>query len=118
MTKKAHKEKKEIVITFRLSESEYAPYKKLINDSGFKKSRVMREIFIAKAGNTSLPKTQTKDNKRLVFLANKTSNNINQLARKLNAAYKDGTVNANTYTLLLNNLINVERSFFNAIKKC
>jgi hypothetical protein len=118
MTKKHTKENKEIVVTFRLSQSEFSPYEKLIKDSGLKKSRVMREVFIAKSGKTSLPKTQTKDSKRLLFLANKTSNNINQLARKLNMDYNNGIVNEKTYTLLLNNLINIERSLFSAIEKC
>lgn len=112
------KENKEIVVTFRLSQSEFAPYKKLIKESGLKKSRVMREVFIAKSDKAVLPKQKSVDSKRLVFLANKTSNNINQLARKLNVDYLQGIVNEKTYTTLLNNLINIERSFYNAIEKC
>ena len=112
------KENKNVKITFRLSQSEFEPYEKLINESGLKTSKVMREVFIAKAGKVELPKTQSKDSKRLLFLANKASNNINQLARKLNMDHNKGIVNERTYSLLLNNLINIERSLFSAIEKC
>ncbi len=115
---KAPKEKKEIVVTFRLSESEFKPYEKLIAKSGLKRSSVMREVFIAKSSKVVLPKKQSDDSKRLLFLANKASNNINQLARNLNKAHKKGVVNDKKYTTLLNNLINIERSFFYAIGKC
>ncbi len=111
-------EKKNVKITFRLSESEFKPYEKVIAKSGLKTSQVMREVFIEKSDKVVLPKQQSSDSKRLVFLANKASNNINQIAKKLNIDHLEGTVNEKTYTALLNNLINIERSFFNAIKKC
>lgn len=112
------KENKKIIVTFRLSQSEFLPYEKLINDSGLTKSRVMREVFIAKSDKAVLPKQPSADSKRLVFLANKTSNNINQLARNLNSDHLEGIVNEKTYKTLLNNLINIERSFYHAIEKC
>ena len=121
MTKKSAektKETLEVIVTFRLSKSEFSPYEKLIESSGLAKSKVMREVFIAKSDKAVLPKTQSKDSKRLLFLANKTSNNINQLARKLNMDYNKGIVTEKTYTLLLNNLINIERSLFSAVEKC
>jgi len=118
MATKSDKENKEVVVTFRLSESEFAPFKKQIEESGLSKSRVMREVVIAKADKVVMPKTQSEDSKRLVFLANKASNNINQLAKKLHLDSQKGVVNSATYSTLLNNLINLERLFFASVKKC
>lgn len=117
-TVKTLKENKDEVVTFRLSENQFKPFKVLIEKSGFKKGKVIREILLSKSKTASLPKSQSKENKRLVFLANKTSNNINQLARKLNIDYKDGIVTEATYKTLLNNLINIEKSFSKAIERC
>ena len=78
----------------------------------------MREVFIAKNGEIKLPKRQSEEAKRVLFLANKASNNINQIAKKLNSEHKAGKVSDKTYTSILNNLINIERSFSFAIEKC
>lgn len=118
MTKKNTDEKLDIVVTFRLSETEFKPYKKLIDESGLSKSKVMREVFIAKSDKAVLPKTQSVDSKRLVFLANKASNNLNQIAHKFNLAHNKGKVTERTYTSLLNSIINIENVFIEASKKC
>ena len=112
------KETLEENISFRLSTREFAPYKKLMKDTGIKKSKLFREAFIAKSDMIVLPKMQTKSNKRLLFLASKTSNNVNQIARKLNSAYRGGVVNEKIYLETLNNLISLERAFVKAIEKC
>lgn len=106
------------IVTFRLSESEFEPYKKILDETDIKKSRLFREVFIAKSGAIELPKEQSKSTKRLLFLASKASNNINQIARKLNNAYRTGIINEKVYLETLNNLISLERSFAGAIDKC
>lgn len=107
------------VITFRLSEAEYKPYKALLKKSNMKRSKFFREVFISKSENITLKKQQkAADNKRMLFLASKTSNNINQIAKKLNKAYRGGVVNETTYQEVLNNLISVERSFSKSLSKC
>ena len=112
------KEKLEHVVTFRLSDSEFAPYKKIIDEGNLNKSKLFREVFIAKSGMIELPKDQGLDNKRLLFLASKASNNINQIARKLNNAYRGGLISEKIYVETLNNLVSLERSFGQAILKC
>jgi hypothetical protein len=118
MKEKKQKSNKNIVCTFRLSEEEYKPYEKIVARSGLKRSEVLREVVVSKSAKTVLPKKQSVDSKRLVFLANKASNNINQIARKLNIDEKKGIVNEVTYKKILNNLINIERSLMSAIDKC
>ena len=78
----------------------------------------MREVFIAKADKAQVPVKVSKDNKRLLFLANKASNNINQLAHRINLDNKKGKINESTYKSLLNSLINIERLFVAAADKC
>jgi hypothetical protein len=106
------------VITFRLSEAEYKPYRALLKKSKMKRSKFFREVFISKSENITLKQQEVADNSRLLFLASKTSNNINQIAKKLNKAYRGGIVSETTYKEVLNNLISVERSFAKSLSKC
>jgi predicted xylose isomerase-like sugar epimerase len=112
------KEKLTETVSFKLSESQFAPYKAILEATEIKKSKLFREVFIAKAGEVVLSKEQTKDNKRLLFLASKTSNNINQLARQLNKAYRGGIVSESVYVEMLNNLVSIEKTFAGAIDQC
>jgi len=112
------KEKLTEIVTFRLSESEYSPYKTILEETNIKRSKLFRDVFIAKSDVVQLPPENTKANKRLLFLASKTSNNINQIARKLNAAYRGGVISETIYIETLNNLISIERSLVGAIDKC
>lgn len=106
------------IVTFRLSDAEYAPYQSILDTGSITKSKLFREVFIAKGDIIELPKFQSNDNKRLMFLANKASNNINQIARKLNNAYRGGVINERVYIETLNTLISLERGFGKAIEKC
>ncbi|MGO3848716.1 MAG: hypothetical protein ACTJIB_10595 [Pseudoalteromonas prydzensis] len=117
MTNKT-RENKSVKITFRISQADFAPYEKLISESNLKTSEVMREVFLAKSDKAVLPKKQSVDSKRLVFLANKASNNLNQIAHKFNLAHNKGKVTERTYTSLLNSIINIENVFIEASKKC
>ncbi|NMZ71342.1 mobilisation protein (MobC) [Pseudomonas peli] len=97
---------KSIVISFRLSESAYAPYKEPVEKSGLARSEFFRQLF---SDNTSKvvvteKKTATEDYNQYLHLVNKISNNINQLARLLNGAEKSGNVTAQQYLTGLNNL--------------
>jgi hypothetical protein len=51
--------------------------------------------------------------RRLLFLANKTSNNMNQLAHRANAAHQAGTIDKHTYEAILYEL----QSLSDAMKK-
>ena len=112
------KENKSITVTFRLSESEYEPYKKLLESTEIKRSALFRQIFIAKGDILKLDTAVPKDQSRLLFIANKASNNINQIARSLNVAHKSGAVNDRVYVDALNKLISLEKYFKGALDKC
>lgn len=112
------KERLDVLVSFRISESEFEPYKAIIEQTNIKKSALFREVFIAKSGCMVAPKEPQKDKKRLLFLASKASNNINQIAHKLNSAYRADVISERIYKEALNNLISIEQSFAGAIKKC
>jgi hypothetical protein len=101
--------------TFRLSEEEYKPYGLLIKKQGYNKSKLFRDIFMDKSERIIAPKIQSKDNKRIFFLANKSANNINQIAKKLNESHKSGAITDHVYLETLNRLISIEKLFKSAI---
>ena len=105
-------------VSFRLTQTEFKPYEKILIDTGVNKSLLFREIFMAKSGEVILSNHLTKDNKRLLFIASKASNNINQIARRLNNDHRSGVVSEKVYIKMLNTLISVERSFSGAMDKC
>ena len=86
------KELLDVTVSFKLTKSQFEPYEKIIMKTGVKKSALLREVFVSKSGTLLLAKKQTQDNKRIVFLASKTSNNINQLAQQLNQSYRNEIV--------------------------
>ncbi|WP_257969713.1 plasmid mobilization relaxosome protein MobC [Vibrio parahaemolyticus] len=53
-----------------------------------------------------------------MFLANKTSNNINQIAKKLNQAYRGEVVSERNYHKIMNELIGVRSAFEKGMDKC
>lgn len=98
------------VISLRLSEQEYQPLAELIEDTGISKTKLFRTILLNKAKNIQInPKNDfSPDYKRWLFYMNKNSNNINQIAKRLNADHKSGKVDNKIYTLCLNNLITIK----------
>ncbi|HGJ7737682.1 TPA: plasmid mobilization protein [Pseudomonas aeruginosa] len=97
---------KSVVISFRLSESAYEPYREPVEKSGLSRSEFFRNMF---ADNThkvviSEKRVPTEDYNRYLHFVSKISNNINQLARLLNGAEKAGMVTAKQYLTGLNNL--------------
>lgn len=108
----------DVPVSFKISKAQWAPYEKIIEQTGIKKGTLMREVFVSKSGDLLLADKQTQDNKRLLFLASKSSNNINQVAKKLNEAYRGGIVSEALYVDILNRLIGIEKTFQSALDKC
>lgn len=112
------KENKSIAVSFRLSEAEYEPYRKIIESTEVKRSALFRQIFINKSDSLQIESAVPKDKSRLVFISNKVSNNVNQLARNINVAHKSGSMSDKMYVDLLNNLVTLNQYFAKAIDKC
>ncbi|HDI9686072.1 TPA: plasmid mobilization relaxosome protein MobC, partial [Escherichia coli] len=63
------------------------------------------------------PKRPT-DYRELLRLFNKSSNNINQMAKKINTEYRNGFISESTYLRYLNVLVNIRDAFVAGIDKC
>jgi len=115
MTKKPIKD---VPVSFKLTNEQYKPFGDIIKKTGINKSKLLRSVLVEKTDKIVLPKEQTTDSKRLAFLASKTSNNVNQIARQINKSHRGGIVSEKIYIETLNKLTAIENSFIEAMKKC
>lgn len=86
------KETKDNRISFRLTDSEYEPFKVIMDELGLKKSEFFRLLITENLDPDKHSKKNDADYARLLFLFNKTSNNVNQIAKKLNTLFKSGDI--------------------------
>lgn len=116
MTKEREtKEVASITCSFKLTPSDWQPYEKIIKDTGIKKGTLLRNVFISKSNNIDINKVATKsvvhkDIKRITFLINKSSNNLNQIAHNINSAYRTGIISESVFIESLNKLITIENT--------
>jgi hypothetical protein len=101
----AAKQNKDIGISLRLTRDDFSPFEQQIKESQLSRSAFFRKLILSKGGLINI---EVKDTKKLLYLFNKSSNNINQLALKVNAAHKNGVISDRKYTLFLNALMNIE----------
>lgn len=101
----AAKQNKDIGISFRLTRDDFSPFEQQIKDAQLSRSAFFRKLVLSKSEFINI---EVKDTKQLLYLFNKSSNNINQLALKVNAAHKMGVITDRKYTLFLNALMNIE----------
>lgn len=101
-------EKKTELISFRLTKSEFKPYKQIIETTSLSKTEFFRKIFLSGKYEFHVNECKPKEYKKIIFLLNKSSNNLNQLARKLNQTHKTGIVSESLYKETLNRLISIE----------
>lgn len=109
----AAKQNKDIVVSLRISRDEFSPFEEQIRLSKLSRSAFFRKLVLEKS---SFVKIEVKDTRQLLYIFNKASNNINQLAFKMNAAHKYGIISDKKYTLLLNALLNIEALMKKAVE--
>ncbi|MCR9998686.1 MobC family plasmid mobilization relaxosome protein [Vibrio alginolyticus] len=114
------KESASIHVQARLTPSEYAPFKKLIEITGTKKATLFRHVILSNKNNVVYlgRSSEEEAKKRMVFLANKASNNLNQIAKRLNQAYRSEVVREQHYTRMMNELIGLRSAFEKGIDQC
>lgn len=109
----ADKQNKTIVISLRLTHDEFSPFIKQIEESKLSKSAFFRNLVVDKTGSINIV---VRDTANLLYLFNKCSNNINQLAMKVNSAHKNGTISDRKYSLFLNALLHIETLMKKAVE--
>ncbi len=112
------KENRSIPISFRLTASEFELYTDVLARTKLTKTDFFRGVFLEKKYTFHVHEKRPVEYDRLLFLFNKTSNNMNQIAHKLNGAYRRGIVSEKVYVEYLNNLISIERLLDGYINKC
>lgn len=99
-------DKRSIVISFRVTEADMAPYAEAMKASGKSRSLFFYQLFIEQKGRivVTQKKEHTEDYSRYLFLVNKMSNNLNQIARLLNGLSKGKLLTVKQLMGALNNL--------------
>ncbi|KAB7685425.1 plasmid mobilization relaxosome protein MobC [Plesiomonas shigelloides] len=107
------------IIAIRLTDEEYEPFRVLLESSNISKSDFFRSLILSRVIEIPPPqksKTTNQDYKKLLFYVNKTSNNINQIAKRLNVANKRAVVSESTFIKAMNALISIRDGLLGALK--
>lgn len=112
------KENKSVAISFRLTESEYKPYKDILGHTELTKTEFFRNVFLNKQYTFNVKERRPVDYHRLIFYFNKASNNINQIAKRLNEDNKKGIISQKTYEKGINELITIQSNLQRLLNDC
>lgn len=88
-------------VSFRLTRADKAAYLAKVEASGMKPSDFFRQCVLENKTQIVARAKASPERGRLVYLFNKASNNINQLAHRANAAHLAGNASEETYTRIL-----------------
>lgn len=91
-------------VAWRVTESVHADLLRQYQESGLTQSEFLRELLERRKATIVARPTPSKDKRRLLYLFNKTSNNINQVAHRANADHLAGKVSEETYRSILASL--------------
>ncbi|MGZ4992640.1 MAG: plasmid mobilization protein [Methylobacter sp.] len=103
-------------ISFRLSESDAEALLNKVEASGLSMSEFVREYVLKNRTSVIARTPASRDKLSLIRLFNKTGNNINQLAKSINIAFKSGKVSEVNYLALLSELQHISRYMKGCIK--
>lgn len=95
------KRTKDRVVSFRFTEEQYAPHEEIMKRTGVKASVYFRELLLTK--NPVFKEASAAD-ERLVFIFNKSSNNLNQVAKRVHQAHHRGIISQALFIKLCNML--------------
>lgn len=115
MKKDKAKANKGVMIGLRFSEEEFAPFKAAIEEMGCGISEYFRDYYRGKLDHVTHDKNLHKKHDELIRIFNKTSNNINQIAKRFNTLAKEGTITERQALICLNTLNRISESLLNGI---
>jgi hypothetical protein len=101
-------------VAFRLSKTDYESYKAKVMESGLTPSDFFRKAVITNKTQI-ISKAVSQDKKHLLFLVNKASNNLNQLAHRANSAHQAEFIDPRLYEGLLVMLSNISHELKEAL---
>lgn len=101
---KSDDEKLSHTVAFRLTDGDFLAYKRKFSASGLTQSEFFREHVLTNTTQVVAKPKASADTKRAVFLLQKASNNINQLAHRANADHLSGILSESSFLAILNQL--------------
>jgi hypothetical protein len=96
-------------VSFRLTESERLAYLAKCDAAGLSPSDFFRDCVLTNRTQIVARPKPSADRQRLLYLVNKTSNNMNQLAHRANADHLAGKLTEAGYESLIDNLETIAR---------
>lgn len=107
--------KKSIVVTIRLSEDEIRPLNEAMSKLKIDRSKFFRSVLLNNFDPDKHDKSKTERLDKLLFYYNKSSNNLNQLARAVNLFSLEGGITEVEKDLLINRLNTINEFLKNGI---
>lgn len=107
---------KDKVVAFRLSSEDFADFENKLSASRMSRSEFFREVFINANVQLTVKAAPSKDHESLLYLYNKASNNLNQLAHQVNSAHVSGHVSPSLYLKYLNALVEVRDLLLSGVR--
>ena len=98
---KSDDEKLSHTVAFRLTDGDFLAYKRKFSASGLTQSEFFRAHVLTNTTKVVAKPKASADTKRAVFLLQKASNNINQLAHRANAEHLAGILSESTFQAIL-----------------
>jgi len=96
-------------IAFRLSRADRAVYLEKVAASGLTQSEFFRQAVLTNRTQVIARPKASDDRKRLLYVFNKTSNNLNQIAHRANSEHVRGKLSEATYEQMLDQLQMISR---------
>lgn len=96
-------------VSFRLTDEDFDAYQRKFAASGLTQSEFFREAVLGNRTHVIERKKSSADYRRLLFLFNKASNNLNQLAHRANTDHLARTLSEGTYSAILGELELISR---------
>ena len=112
---KKHAEGLNRPVSFRLAEPDFQVYQEKVLASGLSASDFFRECVLTNKTQIVSRQKASTQKKRLLYLVNKASNNINQLAHRANTEHLAGKLSEQTFELILSNLKVISHSLKAAV---
>jgi hypothetical protein len=98
---KSDDEKLNHTIAFRLTDRDFVNYRTKFSASGLNQSEFFREHVLNNTTQVVARLAVSTDARRAVFLLQKASNNVNQLAHRANAEHLSGALSEGTFSAIV-----------------
>lgn len=115
--RKPEKEKVTPTIAFRVNQDDYDKFEAKCAAAGLTKSKFFRDHVIHNTTQVIASLPPSADARRAVFLLQKASNNLNQLAHRANVANRAGQLGDATFEALLDQLQQLNQFMLNQAKE-